>query len=193
LQADVDLAIDQQVMAGAGAGGLQHLVVLGEFQAVLLRDLLPVEEAAFGHGEDADGAALQVLDLGELLLRDDEMAELAGVRRDHAQRPAALDVLDDALDRRQHEIELALHQPGGLAFAAADETDVGVEAFVGEIAILDRDEHRLRKEGAVDQADRDGLAGAMLRLRRRWRGRDRQQRQRQRYKPKACRDPHGLA
>ena len=60
--------------------------------------------------QDADGSALQVLDLGELLLRDDEMTELAGVGGDHAQRPAVLDVLDDAFDRREHEVQIALHQ-----------------------------------------------------------------------------------
>ena len=67
------------------------------------------------------------------------------------------------------KLQVALGQAGGLAFAAADEADVGVQSLVGEIAVLDRDEHRLREEGAVDQADLDGLARAVLRLARRQR------------------------
>jgi hypothetical protein len=61
-------------------------------------------------------------------------------------------------------MQIALGQPRGLAFPAADEADVGVQSLVGEIAVLDRDEHRLREEGAVDQADLDCLARAVLRM-----------------------------
>ena len=94
----------------AGAGGLQHLVVLGKLKPVLLRDLLPVEEAAFGHGQDADGRALQVLDLGELLLRDDEVARL---RRERDKvREAFLLKFDEARQQvlLRHQIDLVQHE-----------------------------------------------------------------------------------